>query len=174
VLDYARSFGLRAAVFRMSCIYGPRQFGTEDQGWVAHFLIRALRGEPLTVYGDGRQVRDILYIDDLVDAFVGARAAIDRIRGHAFNVGGGPRSTLSLLELCARLERLLHRAPEVTFEDWRLADQRYYVSDTRALAEAIGWTPAVGVDEGVRRLLEWLGAQPDHQVPRAGFAEARP
>ncbi|GAH49616.1 unnamed protein product, partial [marine sediment metagenome] len=133
VLDYARSFGIRAAVLRMSCIYGPRQFGNEDQGWVAHFLIRALRGEPITIYGDGRQVRDVLYIDDLVDAFAAARRSIGEIAGRAFNVGGGPRNTLSLLELCERIEPLVRRAPRLVFHDWRVADQRYYVSDPRAL-----------------------------------------
>src|SRR6185437_10730839 len=99
VLDYARSFHRPAAVFRMSCIYGPHQFGTEDQGWVAHFLIRALEGEPITLYGDGMQVRDVLFVDDLVDAFLLARKHMDRIYGQAFNIGGGPANTLSLLEL---------------------------------------------------------------------------
>ena len=174
VLDYARSFGLRAAVFRMSCIYGPRQFGNEDQGWVAHFLIRALRGETISVYGDGRQVRDILFIDDLVDAFLRARRNIDGIAGRAFNVGGGPKNTLSLLELLERIELLHKRAPRVTFSDWRLADQRYYVSDPRALDEATGWRPMVSVAEGIKRLDEWLAQQPDNQSTRAGLAQASP
>ncbi|RKG60093.1 NAD-dependent epimerase/dehydratase family protein, partial [Corallococcus sp. CA054B] len=139
VLDYARTFGLPTVVFRMSCIYGPRQFGTEDQGWVAHFLLRALEGEPLTLYGDGMQVRDILFVEDLVRAFWLAQQAMPRIRGRAFNIGGGPGQTVSLLELLALIQRRTGRMPRVGFEDWRTGDQRYYVSDTRAFTRATGW-----------------------------------
>jgi CDP-paratose 2-epimerase len=174
VLDYARSFGIRAAVFRMSCIYGPRQFGTEDQGWVAHFLIRALRGEAISIYGDGRQVRDILYIDDLVDAFAAARRTIGEIAGRAFNIGGGPRNTVSLLELCERIEGLARRPPRLLFHDWRVADQRYYVSDPRALDRVTGWTPRVGVHEGVGRLYEWLAQQPENKLGQRPLAEVSP
>jgi CDP-paratose 2-epimerase len=156
VLDYGRSFGLRTAVFRMSCIYGPRQFGTEDQGWVAHFLIRALQGQPITLYGDGKQVRDILFIEDLVRAFRLAQAHIDKLRGQAFNIGGGPQRTVSLLELLELIAQRTGRAPEVRFEDWRTGDQRYYVSDTRKFQEATGWAPQVGVEQGVSRLHTWL------------------
>src|SRR5206468_6825602 len=99
VLDYARSYGLASLVFRMSCIYGPRQFGTEDQGWVAHFILRALRDERITLYGDGMQVRDVLFVDDLVDAFLLAEQNAARLKGRAFNMGGGPRNTISLLDL---------------------------------------------------------------------------
>lgn len=163
VLDYARSFSVRAAVFRMSCIYGPRQLGTEDQGWVAHFLIRALQGEPITIYGDGRQVRDLLFIDDLVDAFLRARENIDRIAGRAFNVGGGPTRTISLLELCTRIEELTRRPLRLEYQGWRIADQRYYVSDPRALREATGWAPRTSVHDGVGWLFEWLSRQPEHR-----------
>ncbi|RKH57275.1 NAD-dependent epimerase/dehydratase family protein, partial [Corallococcus interemptor] len=156
VRDYARSFGLPTVVFRMSCIYGPRQFGTEDQGWVAHFLLRALEGEPLTLYGDGLQVRDILFVEDLVRAFRLAQQAMPRIRGRAFNIGGGPGQTVSLLELLALIQRRTGRAPRVGFEDWRTGDQRYYVSDTRAFTRATGWMPRVGVEQGVARLGDWL------------------
>ena len=161
VLDYARCFGLRACVFRMSCIYGPRQFGTEDQGWVAHFLIRHLRGEGMTVYGDGRQVRDLLFIDDLVDAFEIARRDLGGggksvCTGQVFNMGGGPSNTLSLLELFARMETLQGRPPALTFEPWRTGDQRYYVSNTRKFEELTGWSRATPVDEGIRRLDGWL------------------
>ncbi|WP_375757158.1 NAD-dependent epimerase/dehydratase family protein [Corallococcus exercitus] len=156
VLDYARSFGLPTVVFRMSCIYGPRQFGTEDQGWVAHFLLRALEGEPLTLYGDGMQVRDILFVEDLVRAFRLAQQAMPRIRGRAFNIGGGPGQTVSLLELLALIQRRTGRTPRIDFEDWRTGDQRYYVSDTRAFTRATGWMPRVGVEEGVARLGGWL------------------
>jgi CDP-paratose 2-epimerase len=156
VIDYARTFGLPAAVFRMSCIYGPHQFGTEDQGWVAHFLIRALQGQPITVYGDGLQVRDVLFVDDLVDAFLLAQAAMPRVTGQAFNIGGGPGNTLSLAELLDLIARLHGRRPAVLGGAWRPGDQRYYVSDHRKMTAATGWAPRVGVDRGVRRLYEWL------------------
>jgi CDP-paratose 2-epimerase len=156
VLDYARVFGLRAVVFRMSCIYGPRQFGTEDQGWVAHFLIRALAGHPIVIYGDGYQVRDILYIDDLLSAFMAARENIEAISGRAFNIGGGPANTVSLLELAGIISELQGTPPRLCFEPWRPADQRYYVSDTRAFSSATGWKPSTGVRAGIRRLHSWL------------------
>ncbi len=156
VLDYAESYGLDATVVRMSCIYGPRQFGTEDQGWVAHFLIRALEGAPITIYGDGRQVRDILFVDDLVEAFVQAWRHIRVLRGRAFNMGGGPRNTISLIELLDMIGQLRGRRPEVTFEDWRAGDQRYYVSDTTAFTNATGWRPRVGPRAGVEALHGWL------------------
>jgi CDP-paratose 2-epimerase len=156
VLDYARTFGLRTAVFRMSCIYGLHQFGNEDQGWVAHFLIRALEGKPITLYGDGRQVRDILFAEDLVDAFLLAKANIHELSGRAFNIGGGPANTISLLELLGLITELNSAMPEVRFADWRTADQQYYVSDTREFCAATGWKPRVGVHEGVERLYNWL------------------
>ena len=156
VLDYARSFGLKTAVFRMSCIYGPHQFGTEDQGWVAHFLIRALQGEAITLYGDGKQVRDILYVEDLVDAFLLALTNIDTLSGQAFNIGGGVENTTSLLELIELIREFQGENPEVHFGTWRLGDQRYYVSDIGLFAEATGWRPETNVREGVRRLYEWL------------------
>src|SRR4051812_3146314 len=143
VIDYARTFGLPAAVFRMSCIYGPHQFGTEDQGWVAHFLIRALKGEPITIYGDGMQVRDILFADDLVDAFLLAQAEMPRLSGQAFNVGGGPENVISLIDLLDMIEQLDGRRPNVRYGAWRPGDQRYYVSDTRKLQEMTGWRAKV-------------------------------
>jgi CDP-paratose 2-epimerase len=156
VLDWARSYGLRAAVFRMSCIYGPRQFGTEDQGWVAHFLIRALKGEPMTLHGDGMQVRDLLFVEDLVRALRLAQQQMDKVSGQAFNIGGGPTRTVSLLELLALIEEHVGRRPEVRLEGWRTGDQRYYVSDTRKFQAATGWAPRVGVREGVALLHAWL------------------
>jgi CDP-paratose 2-epimerase len=152
VLDYSRSYGLRSVVFRMSCIYGPHQHGTEDQGWVAHFLLRALDGEPLTVYGDGAQVRDVLYVEDLVEAMLLARGQA----GRAFNVGGGADSTTSLLELVDLIEELHGERPSLRFAEERPGDQRWYVSDTRALRRATGWRPRVGVTEGVTELYRWL------------------
>lgn len=156
VVDYARTFQMPLLVFRMSCIYGPHQFGNEDQGWVAHFLIRSLRSEPLTLYGNGKQVRDLLFVEDLVDAFVRARRDSPRLAGRAFNLGGGPQRTTSLLELLGRIERLQGRRPQVRFDDWRPGDQAWYVSDTRSFQDATGWRPRVSVEEGVERLNNWL------------------
>jgi len=156
VRDYARVFGLRSAVLRMSCIYGPRQFGTEDQGWIAHFLIRAIRGEPITLYGDGYQVRDALFIDDAVEAWLAVLDGIDTVSGRVFNLGGGPANTVSLRELLALIGRLRGEAPEVHSDAWRPGDQPWYVSDIRAIGEALGWTPRVGLSEGLARLQDWL------------------
>lgn len=156
MLDYARTFGVPAIVFRMSCIYGPHQFGTEDQGWVAHFLIRALEGKPITLYGDGLQVRDTLFVDDLVDAFLLATERVDTLAGRAFNIGGGSVNTVSLLELVELIGRLRGEAPALEFRDWRLGDQRYYVSDTRRFEAATGWAARVGVAAGVGALNDWV------------------
>jgi CDP-paratose 2-epimerase len=156
VLDYARTFGLPAVVFRMSCIYGPHQFGTEDQGWVAHFLIRTIEGRPITIYGDGLQVRDLLFVDDLVDAFMRAHTCIDAIAGSAFNIGGGPARATSLVELVAIIDRLNGGPTPLQYDGWREADQRYYVSDTTKFRAATGWTAQTSVAEGVRALYEWL------------------
>ncbi len=159
VLDYARTYRLPATVFRMSCIYGPHQHGNEDQGWLAHLIRAALRGETITIYGDGKQVRDALFVEDLVEAFLLARAGMGRAAGEAFNVGGGPERTLSLLELLRTIESLDGARPRVAFADWRAADQRWYVSDTRKLQRLLVWAPSVGVAVGVRRLHAWLGAE---------------
>ncbi len=158
VIDYSRSFGLRAVVFRMSCIYGPRQCGTEDQGWVAHFLIRALERQPVTLYGDGCQVRDVLFIDDLVDAMLLAQGNIDRLSGQAFNIGGGPRQTVSLRELLDLIAEIHSGRLHVEMKDWRTGDQRYYVSNTTKFTRATGWMPTVDVRTGVHLLYEWLAA----------------
>jgi CDP-paratose 2-epimerase len=158
VLDYAKTYGLPTVVFRMSCIYGPHQFGNEDQGWVAHFLIRALEEQGITIYGDGRQVRDVLFVEDLVDAFLLAHQNLDKVSGEVFNMGGGPPNTISLLELLDSIEALHGQRPEVSFEGWRPADQQYYVSDTRRFSAATGWRPQVAVGEGIQRLFEWLRA----------------
>jgi CDP-paratose 2-epimerase len=161
VLDYARSFGLQSCVLRMSCIYGPRQMGTEDQGWVAHFLIRALEGEPISIYGDGRQVRDILYVEDAVDAYLAAWRRIRKISGRAFNLGGGPANAVSLLQLIAHIEHLLGRKVAVEFSDWRLGDQRYYVSDAREIRRALGLSAPRPWQSGVAALAQWL-SPPKH------------
>ena len=156
VLDYARTFGIPAVVFRMSCIYGPHQFGNEDQGWVAHFLIRALDEVPITIYGDGLQVRDVLFVEDLVDAMLLAQANMETLAGEAFNIGGGVERTTSLVELIDTIGPLAGRRVAVDFDAWREADQRYYVSDTRKFGEATGWSPHVSVADGVRALHDWL------------------
>jgi CDP-paratose 2-epimerase len=173
VIDYARTFGLPAVVFRMSCIYGPHQRGNEDQGWVAHFLIRALQGEPITLYGDGMQVRDILFIDDLVDAFLLAQAKMRGISGQAFNIGGGAASTISLIELLDLIEAMQGARPEVRYGTWRPGDQRYYVSDTSKMRRMTGWSPRVGVEEGVARLDDWLRAHLGKTARRAGAVPRR-
>jgi CDP-paratose 2-epimerase len=156
ILDYARSYGLKNVVFRMSCIYGEHQFGTEDQGWVAHFILKALRNEKIILYGDGMQVRDILFVDDLVDAFLLAWKDIDKFQGEAFNMGGGPANSISLLELINLLENLMGRRFILSFDEWRKGDQKYYISDTSKFTAATGWEPVVSVKEGIRILYDWL------------------
>ncbi len=178
ITDYARSFGLPTVVFRMSCIYGPHQFGTEDQGWVAHFLIRALEGKPITLYGDGMQVRDILFVEDLVDAFLRAMAQMPTLQGRAFNIGGGPLNTISLLDLLQLIGDIHGQAPDVSFEDWRVGDQRYYVSDTARFEAATRWSPQTDVMRGVERLYAWLCESRGHAAvmyaarPTPSLAEA--
>jgi CDP-paratose 2-epimerase len=159
VLDYATSYGLPTVVFRMSCIYGPHQRGNEDQGWLAHFVLQALRGEPITIYGDGRQVRDALYVDDLIDAMRLAIGSMPRLRGQAFNIGGGPANTISLLDLLELIGESQGSRPAVTYDAWRVGDQRWYVSDVSRFSATTGWSPQVGVAEGVGRLHAWLRAE---------------
>jgi CDP-paratose 2-epimerase len=165
VLDYARVYGLPAVVFRMSCIYGPHQFGTEDQGWIAHFLIRAIEGRSISIYGDGKQVRDALYVDDLVDAMLLARNHAARLSGCAFNIGGTPMRSVSLLELLDMIARLRGAEPSVEFSGWRPGDQRWYASDVSRFTAATGWRPHTEVAEGVRRLHAWLGRTRDRLLP---------
>ncbi|HYG85151.1 MAG TPA: SDR family NAD(P)-dependent oxidoreductase [Azospirillum sp.] len=156
VLDYARTYGLPCTVFRMSCIYGPHQFGTEDQGWVAHFVRRVLAGKPITLYGDGRQVRDVLFVDDLVDALCLAEQRIGALKGEAFNIGGGPCNAVSLHGVLERLSSLTGCKAECSYDEWRPADQPWYVSDTGRFFERTGWRPRVSADEGLARLCGWL------------------
>src|SRR5215216_5815099 len=162
VVDYARTYRIPALVFRMSCIYGPHQYGNEDQGWVAHFVIRSMSHKPITIYGDGMQVRDILYIDDLVDAFLLAQQHMEKLAGNAFNIGGGPTNSVSLLELLDLLAEVNGGDLSVHFEDWRAADQRYYVADTSKFSGLTGWEPRIPVHEGVRRLYEWIKTGDEH------------
>lgn len=156
VLDYCRSYGLKTAVFRMSCIYGPHQFGTENQGWVAHFLISILQDKPLVIYGNGKQVRDVLYIDDLVDAFLLAQKNMDKISGEAFNIGGGTENSVSLLEILDLIKLKTEREISVSFEEWRTGDQLYYVSNIEKFRKATGWKPKYNLEVGLEKLTNWL------------------
>jgi len=154
--DYAHLYGIKTGVFRMSCIYGTRQFGMEDQGWVAWFTIAALTGQPITIYGDGKQVRDLLWVEDLIDGY---RAFLDSDQAHGvYNMGGGRENTLSLLELVAHLEERLGAPLPITYADWRPSDQKVYVSDITHVREELGWRPAVGPREGVEKLIDWVEA----------------
>jgi len=156
VHDYARVLGLRTVVLRMSCIYGPRQFGTEDQGWIAHFLLSALRGTPLTIYGDGCQVRDALHVADAARAWITVLDRIDQTSGRIFNLGGGPENSVSLLELLELIEALTGRGVTYNFANWRPGDQPWYVSDLAALTSAVGWMPRTPLADGLRSLRSWL------------------
>jgi CDP-paratose 2-epimerase len=166
VHDYARIYGLRTVVFRMSCIYGPRQFGTEDQGWVAHFMLAMARGQRLTIYGNGKQVRDLLFIDDLVRAFRLAALHIETTAGNVYNMGGGPANSVSIWhELRPRLEQFAGQIPPVELDAWRPGDQPVYVSDTRKARGDFGWAPRVSIDEGLRRLWAWALELTDTRAP---------
>jgi len=157
VRDYARIYNLPNVVFRQSCIYGPRQFGVEDQGWVAWFVIAAVLRHPITIYGDGKQVRDLLYIDDLLDAYDAAVDNIDRVAGQIYNVGGGPANQLSVWqEFRPLLERLTGREIPVQWSDWRPGDQRIFVADIRKAAGYLAWRPKVSVEEGITHLYHWV------------------
>lgn len=156
VRDYGRIYDLRTVVFRQSCIYGPRQFGIEDQGWVAWFALAALHGLPLTVYGDGCQVRDVLHVDDLVKAFTMAMENIDKTEGKIFNIGGGPKNTLSVLELIAFLGDYLNKEIEFSEAEWRPGDQRVFVCDIDQATKTFGWKPEIDVETGLSRLCDWI------------------
>lgn len=162
MLDYARVFGLQTAVFRHSSICGSRQFSTFDQGWVGWFVRQAIatrRGElaePFTISGDGKQVRDVLFVDDIVRCYFDAARNVDRVRGQAFNIGGGMKNSLSLLELFARLEERCGVRLSFRRLPWRESDQRVFVADTAKAAERFGWEPRIGLDEGLDVMIEWV------------------
>ena len=157
VLDYHRSFGLPTVAFRQSCIYGPRQFGEEDQGWVAWFALAATFGLPITIYGDGLQVRDLLWVDDLTAAYLRAAERPDTVAGKAYNLGGGPAFRLSLKELIAALESRLGRTIPVGAAPARLGDQRVFYCDISRARRDLDWQPEVAPHAGVSRLLDWIG-----------------
>ncbi|MAG21757.1 MAG: CDP-paratose 2-epimerase [Candidatus Diapherotrites archaeon] len=156
VRDYARIYGLKTAVFRQSCIYGQRQFGIEDQGWVAWFTIASALDKQLTIFGDGKQIRDILHVDDLIRAYGLATEQIEKVKGQIFNIGGGAENTMSLLELLAFLEEFFGKKIDVKHGDWRPGDQPVYVSDISKAKEVFGWAPKIGVKDGVKKLYDWV------------------
>jgi CDP-paratose 2-epimerase len=154
VQEYSHIYKMKTAAFRMSCTYGTRQFGFEDQGWVAWFIIATLFNKPITIYGNGKQVRDMLYVDDLVDAF--QRFIDSDLDRGLFNIGGGPANTISLIEFLEELEILTGKKPKVKFTDWRPSDQKVYVSDTSKLEKALNWKIKIPVKEGIKKLTEWV------------------
>jgi CDP-paratose 2-epimerase len=156
VRDYSVIYGISTVVNRMSCIYGTRQFGTTDQGWVVHFIKSAIMNQPLIIYGDGKQVRDILFVRDLVELFEKEFIAIKKLSGEAYNVGGGTKNIISLLELISILEELTGRKISYKFSDWRPADQKVYYSDIRKVNKELGWSPKVGFREGIEKTFDWV------------------
>jgi CDP-paratose 2-epimerase len=156
VRDYARIYGLKTVVFRQSCIYGERQLGSFDQGWIAWISLSALIGKPIRIDGTGKQVRDVLYIKDLVNAFEMASNKINKTRGKIFNIGGGPKNTLSLLELISFLEKRFNKKLEYSFHDWRPGDQKVYISDISKAEKEFDWSPKTSVNEGLNKLINWL------------------
>ncbi len=158
--DYAQIFDLKSAIFRMSCIYGTRQFGFEDQGWLAWFTIRLSLGLPLTIYGDGKQVRDILWIDDLIKAFEAFMSHDFRYKGEVFNIGGSVKFTISLLELVDVLEQISGKKIKIKYGPWRKFDQKVYVSDITKALKLLKWKPTVSPQEGIRRLYQWVSSNP--------------
>jgi len=151
--EYARIYGMKTAVFRMSCIYGPRQFGFEDQGWVAWFIIAVLTKHPITIYGNGKQVRDLLYVEDLVKAY--DKFAQSTIKHGVYNIGGGPDNTISLLEFVEILKEELKNQPKISFADWRPSDQKVYISDISRIKKELRWEPTVNPQQGIKKLIEW-------------------
>jgi CDP-paratose 2-epimerase len=160
VLDYARSYGIKATVFRMSCIYGRHQRGSEDQGWVAHFVRQAMKGEPITIYGDGRQVRDLLFVDDLVRAMQMAHESMSVAAGEPFNLGGGATNSTSLLELLDEIRRLTAKPIHIDWGSQRLGDQKWYVADTSKIHNKLGWHPTTSIRDGIRALYDWYRQHP--------------
>ena len=156
VRDYARIYGMNTVTFRQSCIYGTRQFGIEDQGWIAWFCVAATTGQPFSIFGDGKQIRDTLWVGDLVDAYVRALDRIDEVSGEVFNIGGGPENTMSLNELVGVLDRSFGKPFHPPYADWRPGDQRVFVADVRKAQRVLGWSPTIRTAEGVEKLLTWV------------------
>ncbi|MFH1776627.1 MAG: GDP-mannose 4,6-dehydratase [Candidatus Omnitrophota bacterium] len=152
--EYAELYNIKIGVFRMSCIYGTRQFGMEDQGWLAWFIIASLTGQPITVYGDGKQARDVLYVTDLIDAF--DRFVNSDLKHGVFNIGGGPNNVISLLELLDMLEQLTGNKNKVGFANWRASDQKLYISDISKIKKVLGWEPETEITDGIKKIVEWV------------------
>lgn len=160
--DYYRIYDLPTVVLRQSCIYGPRQFGIEDQGWLAWFIIAAVMGRPITIYGDGKQVRDVLHVDDLLNAYDAAIEKIDISKGQVYNMGGGVENVLAVwTEFQPLLERLLGKKIEVARGDWRPGDQRVFYADYRKAEKQLGWKPKISLEEGIQRLFNWVKENKD-------------
>ncbi len=155
VIDYSRIYGIKTVVFRQSCIYGEYQFGVEDQGWVAWFAIASMLKKKLTIYGNGKQVRDLLFVDDLVRLYEKAIEKINKVNGQAFNIGGGPKNTLSLIELLESLQGKYSLRTKITRASVRAGDQPVFVADIRKAKKLLGWSPKISVDAGLKRLVNW-------------------
>ncbi len=155
VQEYGHIYGMKTAAFRMSCTYGTHQYGFEDQGWVAWFVIAALLGKPITIYGDGKQVRDLLYAADLVKAF-DSFIESDLKGSHVFNIGGGPENTASLLEFLDKIGKITGKKIDISYDDWRPSDQKVYISNIDKLKKILNWEPEVTVDEGVEKIVNWV------------------
>jgi CDP-paratose 2-epimerase len=160
-LDYARIYGIASTTFRQSCIYGTRQFGIEDQGWVAWFAIASTLKKQITVYGDGKQIRDVLHVSDLVRAYASAIGNRDKATGQAFNVGGGANNTLSLLELLEHLAVATGRKIPFAYGDWRPGDQKVFMCNIGKAKEILGWSPTINVQAGVQELIDWVQKNPE-------------
>jgi len=160
-IDYSRIYGLNTTTFRQSCIYGTRQFGIEDQGWVAWFTIAHVLDRPITIYGNGKQIRDVLHVTDLCRAYAAAIENREAAIGHAFNIGGGPQNTLSLLELLEFLKSFLGKQSPLSWDDWRPGDQPVFVCDLAKAKSKLGWQPQIGVEQGVRDLAAWVAKNPE-------------
>lgn len=154
VQDYAHLYGMKTGVFRMSCIYGPNQFGVEDQGWVAWFTIATLLGKNLNIYGDGKQVRDVLYVEDLINAY--DMFLKSKIKNAVYNIGGGTNNRTSLLQLVDLLEQLTGKRSNVIYNDWRPADQEVYISDISKIKKELGWEPTTSLKDGLNTMIEWI------------------
>ncbi|MBI4974915.1 MAG: GDP-mannose 4,6-dehydratase, partial [Candidatus Omnitrophica bacterium] len=152
--EYAHIYGMKTAVFRMSCIFGTRQFGFEDQGWVAHFVISNLLKRPVTIYGNGKQVRDLLYVEDLVGSF--DRFFRSKIKHEVYNIGGGPENTISLLEFIGMIEGQTKIPMKYSFSDWRPSDQKVYISNISKISKSLNWEPETSPEAGIKRLVEWV------------------
>jgi CDP-paratose 2-epimerase len=159
VRDYSRIYGLKTVVFRQSCIYGSNQFGMEDQGWVAWFVISSILGRPLTIYGDGHQVRDVLHIRDLCRLYEMTIKKIDTVSGKIYNIGGGPRAAYSVRGALSKLGNIFGKNISYSYSDWRPGDQRVYISDIRKIKKDLGWEPQISFEDGLKELVSWASAQ---------------